>query len=160
MNEVAMKFLGTTTVIAPIVLIILTIWMAFASPARAGDHVSFECAGFRAVPPEAVDRNPVVKSSVAVYWPRNQDDPISFEVTHTTLSGESYLRDQQYRDIRLWSNQNGDFWAGVSVKEPRRTMIGQLAFDDSRGISARRYIEKSYVNGRLERTTTSTCIWN
>jgi hypothetical protein len=32
-----MKFLGTTTVIAPIVLIILTIWMAFAfaSPGRA-----------------------------------------------------------------------------------------------------------------------------
>ena len=32
-----MKFLGTTTVIAPIVLIILTIWMAFAfaSPASA-----------------------------------------------------------------------------------------------------------------------------
>jgi hypothetical protein len=37
MNDVAMKFLGTTTVIAPIVLIILTIWMAFASPARAGE---------------------------------------------------------------------------------------------------------------------------
>jgi hypothetical protein len=37
MNKVAMKFLGTTTVIAPIVLIVLTIWMAFAfaSPARA-----------------------------------------------------------------------------------------------------------------------------
>src|SRR5262245_43167598 len=40
MNKVAMKFLGTTTVIAPIVLIILTIWMAFAfsSPARAGER--------------------------------------------------------------------------------------------------------------------------
>src|SRR5262249_34182304 len=37
MNKVAMKFLGTTTVIAPIVLIILTIWMAFASPAHADD---------------------------------------------------------------------------------------------------------------------------
>ena len=37
MNEVAMKFLGTTTVTAPIVLIILMIWMAFAfaSPARS-----------------------------------------------------------------------------------------------------------------------------
>ena len=36
-NKVAMKFLGTTTVVAPIVLIILTIWMglAFASPASA-----------------------------------------------------------------------------------------------------------------------------
>jgi hypothetical protein len=30
MNQGAMKFLGTTTVIAPIVLIILTIWMAWA----------------------------------------------------------------------------------------------------------------------------------
>jgi hypothetical protein len=36
-NEDAMKFLGTTTVIAPIVLIILTLWLglAFASPADA-----------------------------------------------------------------------------------------------------------------------------
>ena len=29
MNKVVMKFLGTTTVIAPIILIMLTIWMAF-----------------------------------------------------------------------------------------------------------------------------------
>jgi hypothetical protein len=29
MNKVAMKFLGTAAVIAPIVLIILTIWVAF-----------------------------------------------------------------------------------------------------------------------------------
>lgn len=36
MNKVAMKFLGTTTVIAPIVLIIMTIWIGFALAGPAG----------------------------------------------------------------------------------------------------------------------------
>ena len=45
-----------------------------------------------------------------------------------------------------------------SVKNRQRTMVGQLGYDPTgRGISARRYIEKSFIAGRLEQTTTSTC---
>jgi preprotein translocase subunit SecG len=54
MNKIA-KFLGITTVIAPIVLIILTIWMAVTSarPSRAGQHVWSEHVIAR---PSGVDR--------------------------------------------------------------------------------------------------------
>jgi len=38
--------------------------IAMLIPAYAGDHASFECAGFRAVPSEAVDHDPVVKTSI------------------------------------------------------------------------------------------------
>jgi hypothetical protein len=127
--------------------------------AIAGDFTLFECAGFRATPPEIIDRDPVVKTSVAIYFARTGTQPSSFEVTHATLAGEKYERENQYRDIRTWANRGGDYWSGISITNPRRTMIGQLIYDDSRGISARRYIEKSFVNGKLERTTTSTCVW-
>jgi hypothetical protein len=134
--------------------------LALLAPAHAGDHVSFECAGFRAEPAEAADRDPVVKTAIGFYAPRTAKTWTEFEVVHTTLNGESFSREKQYRDIRLWSNAKGEFWSGVSVKDPRRTMVGHLAFDESRGVSARRYIEKSYVSGRLERTVTSTCVWS
>jgi hypothetical protein len=117
--------------------------------AKAAIPAEYECGGYRSVPPEAVERDPVVKTSVVMP---------SFDVTHTTLAGETYLRGDQYRDIRIWSSRKGDYWSGVSIKNPRRTMVGQLAYDGSRGELARLYIEKSFVNGRLERTTTSTCV--
>jgi hypothetical protein len=75
-----------------------------------------------------------------------------------TLTNELYSREEQYRDIRFWSDRRGDYWSGVSVKNPGRTMVGQLGYDDTRGAATRRYIEKFFVGRRLERTTTSTCV--
>jgi hypothetical protein len=118
--------------------------------ARPAAPVEYECAGYRSVPSEAVERDPVVKTSVTV---------TPFRVKHTSLAGEIYAREEQYRDVRTWSNRNGDYWSGISVNNPRRTMVGQLAYDDRRGVSARLYVEKSFIDGRLERTTTSTCVW-
>ena len=92
--------------------------------------------------------------------PLRAKDWTAFEVIHTTLNGENFSREKQYRDIRRWSVNKSVFWSGVSVKDPRRTMVGQLIEDNSRGGSATRYIEKSYVNGRLERTVTSICVWS
>jgi len=117
--------------------------------AKTATPADYECGGYRSVPPEAVERDPIVKTAVSMP---------SFGVMHATLAGEVYQRVDQYRGIRIWSDRKGDYWSGVSIKNPRRTMVGQLAYDDSRGIMARLYIEKSFVNGRLERTTTSTCV--
>jgi peptidoglycan/xylan/chitin deacetylase (PgdA/CDA1 family) len=113
-----------------------------------------ECAGFKTVPTESVDRDPVVKSSIHLYKARDEK-PTGFEVKHETLKGETYARNDQYRDLRFWSDRNGDYWSGVSVKNPQRTMVGQLAYDPT--ISARRYIEKSFIGGKLDQTTTSIC---
>ena len=128
--------------------------MAVATSAHAGDHASFECAGFKATPPEARDDDPVVATSVELYWPLHQNSPSNFDVNHTTLNGENYFRGEQYRNVRMWSNSKGDYWSGVSVKDSRRTMVGQMIYGDS---SHGYYVEKAYVNGRLERATTSTC---
>jgi hypothetical protein len=111
--------------------------------------MEYTCAGYEASPPEAIERDPVMRTSV-IFPP--------FDVRHTTLAGEVNARMEQYRDVRTWSNRDGDFWSGVSTKNPRRTMVGQLAWDDTRGISARRYVEKSFIDGRVERTVVSTCV--
>jgi len=76
------------------------------------------------------------------------------------LKGETFSREKQYRDIRRWSTNKGDFWSGVSIKDWRRTMVGQLTYDNSRENSTISYIEKSYISGRLERTVMTTCVAN
>src|SRR5262249_22665440 len=136
--------------------------IATLAPAKAyaGDHAAFECAGFRAVPPEAIDHDPVVKTSIELYAPLRAKDWTMFEVIHTTLKGETFSREKQYRDIRRWSTNKGDFWSGVSIKDWRRTMVGQLTYDNSRENSTISYIEKSYISGRLERTVMTTCVAN
>jgi hypothetical protein len=72
-----------------------------------------ECAGFQTVPIESVDRDPVVKSYIHLYKARDEK-PAAFEVKHETLNGETYARNDQYRDLRFWSDRNGDYWSGVS----------------------------------------------
>ncbi len=129
-----------------------------ASPVHASIIISVECAGFRTTPPETIDRDPVVKTSVELIFMPGKNQPLSFTVGQATLAGNTYERTNQYRDIRSWSNRAGDYWSGVSIINPRLTMTGQLVYDETRGIAARRYIEKLFVNGKLERTTTSTCV--
>jgi hypothetical protein len=125
--------------------------------AATADHdVTVKCAGFKVVPPELIDSDPVVATFVHVAIVRDQLH--AFEVKHATLGGDTFDRTTQYRDIRMWSDRSGDYWSGVSIKNPRRTMVGQLGFDGSRGIAARRYIEKLFVGRKLERTTTSVCV--
>jgi hypothetical protein len=117
--------------------------------------VTYECAGFRGTPPEPVERDPVVK----VVIEHRKGSPPIFNVKHVTLAGETFVRNDQYRDIRVWTGRGGDdFWSGVSIKNPSRSMVGNLAWDNSRGIAARRYIEKQFNRGRLERTVVSTCV--
>jgi hypothetical protein len=115
-----------------------------------GDERLYECAGFKRTPPEALERDPVVKTIIDVEQ--------NFFVKHQTLAGFSYIRNEQYRDIRTWTRNGEHYWSGVSIKNPARTMIGKLAWDDSRGIAARRYVEKSYRGKMLESTVISTCV--
>jgi hypothetical protein len=112
---------------------------------------SYMCAGFKSVPPENGERDPVVTAEIDVY-------PERFDIVHATLRGESYNRADQYRDMRFWSSRGSHNWSGVSIKNPRRVMIGKISYDldDGRPL---RYTERVYVTGRLEQTTTSVCTW-
>jgi hypothetical protein len=133
--------------------------LLFATQASAtvdvATYATYTCAGFKTIPAEVTDRDPVVSAEIDTAKEGHQ---LHINVRHTTLTTELYSRGEQYRDIRFWSDRRGDYWSGVSVKNPRRTMVGQLGYDDIRGAATRRYIEKLFVGRRLERTTTSTCV--
>jgi len=122
---------------------------------RRGRPATYTCAGFKVSPPERKDDDPVVSTEIEVGFEMDGKRP-RLDVTHTTLKGEVYKRAEQYRDIRFWSATYSDNWSGVSVKNPRRTMVGRMTYDRDEH-HPRGYIEQSFVNGRLERTTTSVC---
>jgi hypothetical protein len=98
-----------------------------ASAAKAAIPAEYECGGYRSVPPEAVERDPVVKTSVSMP---------SFGVTHTTLTGEVYQREDQYRDIRIWSDRKGDYWSGVSISGPGNPKMEKARDDERKGHAA------------------------
>jgi hypothetical protein len=39
-------------------------------------------------------------------------------VVHYAASGETFIRNEQYRDQRFWAQEKTDNWSGVSVKRP------------------------------------------
>jgi len=140
-------------------LLVIIAALLFATEAtatvEAATYATYTCAGFKTIPAEATDRDPVVSAKIDTAKKGHQ---LHLNVRHTTLTNELYSREEQYRDIRFWSDRRGNYWSGVSVKNPGRTMVGQLGYDDTRGAATRRYIEKLFVGRRLERTTTSTCV--
>jgi hypothetical protein len=61
----------------------LTLAFALAVVATAASAEVYQCAGYRRTPPEAVERDPVVKTTIDL------DKGRQFGVTHVTLAGES-----------------------------------------------------------------------
>ena len=76
-------------------------------------------------------------------------------IAHYAASGETYVRNDQYRDLRFWSDGKTDNWSGVSIKRPDWTMVGRLQIDKTdRWVE---YVEKLYQSGKLQSTATSVC---
>jgi hypothetical protein len=138
-----------------VVAIVVAIMPARAQP--LDERFSLACAGFKTAPPENDDHDPVVVTEVIlVTHGRGKDrELLSMDVQHLTLAKETYSRAKQYRDIRLWTDQDNLYWSGVSIKNPSRKMVGQLNANTARKEWS--YIERSFIDGRLERTTTSAC---
>jgi hypothetical protein len=126
--------------------------------ANASYQFNVGCTGFKTVPTERSDDDPVIRTMIDVLYPTHSDGIASIEVTHETLKGETYVRSEQYRDLRFWSGRKSNvwgvrknnFWSGVSAKNPRMMMIGEL-------VAQKYYTEKTFIGGKLARTTTSTC---
>jgi hypothetical protein len=81
----------------------------------------------------------------------------TFRVAHTTRLGKTYVRSDQYRDVKVWEDENaeGVNWSGVWKKNLNKRMTG--SFVTVIVGSSYRYTEKIYDGGRLETTTVSTC---
>jgi hypothetical protein len=76
----------------------------------------------------------------------------TFAVTHVTRNGKTYKRGDQYRDLRVWSDDDGTHWAGTSKRVPSKRMVGSLTLGQPN-----KYVEKTYEGGRPTVTVTATC---
>jgi hypothetical protein len=76
----------------------------------------------------------------ALEWCDDDPDPVfktrilravtgEIVVVHYAASGETYVRNDQYRDVRFWSDGKTDNWSGVSIKRPDWSMVGRLQID-------------------------------
>jgi hypothetical protein len=74
---------------------------------------------------------------------------------HYAASGETYIRNEQYRDQRFWGKEETDNWSGVSIKRPDWTMVGTIRID--KGGQWIEYIEKLFSGGKLQTTIVSVC---
>jgi hypothetical protein len=110
---------------------------------------ALECGATKCVPSCDDDPDPVYRTRVA----RAVTGEIV--VVHYAASGETYVRNDQYRDLRFWTDGKADNWSGVSIKRPDWTMVGRLQIDKTdRWVE---YVEKLYQSGKLQSTATSVC---
>src|SRR4051794_37428690 len=77
---------------------------------------ALECGAAKITPADD-DSDPIYKTKIAV------TDKVIY-VVHYAASGETYIRNEQYRDLRLWAQEKTENWSGVSIKRPDRTMVG------------------------------------
>jgi len=94
------------------------------------------------------DTDPIYKTKIAV------TDKVIL-VVHYAASGETYIRNEQYRDLRFWGQEKTDNWSGVSIKRPDWTMVGTIRID--KGGQWIEYIEKLFSAGKLQTTIVSAC---
>jgi hypothetical protein len=108
---------------------------------------ALECGAAKITPPDN-DPDPIYKTKIAV------TNKVIF-VVHYAASGETYIRNEQYRDLRFWGQEGTDNWSGVSIRRPDRTMVGTIRME--KGRQWVEYIEKLFSGGKLETTIVSVC---
>ena len=99
-------------------------------------------------PPEKNDYNPVVNTTLSTVYVGNR--LTGFAVEHGTADGNVYVRQQQYRNQRVWAGNRTASWAGQSLRDSGLKMIGTL-METSRGLF---YVEQIF---RVETTITHSC---
>jgi hypothetical protein len=107
----------------------------------------WQCGLIQVNPRERTDPDPGFKINLTI---SDRD----FYAAHTSISGITRVRGEQYRNIRVWDNGNAN-WSGVSMENPRLTMIGTFGKDQ---VTRRlQYVERLYRDGALKTTIVSTC---
>jgi hypothetical protein len=135
------------------VLLAVTATAALAMPAIANAATvdRWECRVVRTTPPERNDHDPVVRTALTTMAVGNR--LTGFAVEHETMTGTVYVRQQQYRNQRVWTSDNSDNWSGRSIRNPSLTMVGTLS-QSPRGLF---YVERLFREGRLETTIIHQC---
>ena len=132
-------------------LIAAVVTPVMIAPAIAENANNFkyalECGAAKTTPPDN-DTDPIYKTKIAV------TDKVIF-VVHYAASGETFIRNEQYRDLRFWGQEKTDNWSGVSIKRPDWTMVGTIRIE--KGRQWVEYIEKLFSGGKLQTTIVSVC---
>jgi len=127
---------------------VVTLVMMAPQAIAADIKYALECGATKSVPADD-DPDPIFRTRIA----RAVDGQLV--IVHYAASGETYIRNDQYRDMRFWSDEKTDNWSGVSIKRPDWTMVGRLQMDKTdRWVE---YVEKLYQGGKLQSTSTSVC---
>jgi hypothetical protein len=81
-----------------------------------GQTTLWECGLIQVSPPERIDPDPGFKIELTI-------GDREFYAAHTSISGVTRVRGEQYRWIRVWDDRNAN-WLGVPNENPRLTMVG------------------------------------
>jgi hypothetical protein len=104
-------------------LVLLAALAIGLNPASAGD-INFkmlQCGNAKSVPPDS-DPDPVFQTRIVTTATGE------IYIRHFAASGVRYTRNEQYRDLKFWSDEKTDNWSGVSINHPDRTMVGRLQY--------------------------------
>jgi hypothetical protein len=112
-----------------------------------GQPTLWECGLIQVSPPERTDPDPGFKIELTI---GDRD----FDAAHTSISGVTRIRGEQYRSIRIWDNGTAN-WSGVSIENPRLTIVG--TFGKNPDTRRMQYVERLYRDGVLKVTIVSTC---
>ena len=104
-------------------LVLLAALAIGLNPASAGDikFKMLQCGNAKSVPPDS-DPDPVFQTRIVTTATGE------IYIRHFAASGVRYTRNEQYRDLKFWSDEKTDNWSGVSINHPDRTMVGRLQY--------------------------------
>ena len=106
-----------------LITVVALVMMAPPAIAESANNLKYalECGAAKTTPPDD-DSDPIYKTKIAV------TDKVIY-VVHYAASGETYIRNEQYRDQRFWGQEKTDNWSGVSIKRPDWTMVGTIRME-------------------------------
>ena len=92
-----------------LIAVVALVMMAPPAIAENANNLKYalECGAAKTTPPDD-DSDPIYKTKIAV------TDKVIY-VVHYAASGETYIRNEQYRDLRFWGQEKTDNWSGVSI---------------------------------------------
>lgn len=126
-----------------------------ATPFQVDKDTNLECSIVGQWPTPQRDPDPVYKINIDLQLDDN-GRPTNLGVYHTTRSGKSYDRSEQYTNGNVWqtSGKLEWYWSGLHVRGLVQRMVGELYHNDRDGWM---YLETITKNNRVEYRMLADC---
>src|SRR6516162_6203589 len=119
------------------------------------EEVNLECGIIQTTEGNKKDEDPIYKIMIDLTLD-DRRNPTGLTVTHVSVSGKTYIRDEQYSDSTLTNTPGRTeyFWSGKMVNNKRYTMKGTLVRTvDNKWY----YTEQQFRNGKQSFAMRSAC---